>query len=55
MKKITYLLMLLVFLGVPIQAGVNHPSFSSETIFLECDGIKVSRETKTYYLLLRHR
>ena len=40
MKKITYLLMLLVFLGVPIQAEVNHPSFSSETIFLECDGIK---------------
>ena len=32
--------MLFVFIGVPIQAGVNHPSFSSETIFLECDGVK---------------
>ena len=39
MKKITYLLMLLVFIGFPAQAGVNHPNFSSETIFLECDGI----------------
>ena len=39
MRKITYLLMLLVFIGFPAQAGVNHPNFSSETIFLECDGI----------------
>ena len=40
MKKITYLLMLLMSIGVPIHSEVNHPSFSSETIFLECDGIK---------------
>lgn len=40
MKKITFLLMLLVFIGLPVQAGVNHPNFPSETIFLECDGIK---------------
>ncbi|MDA8782229.1 hypothetical protein N9N16_03375 [Porticoccaceae bacterium] len=40
MKKITYLLMLLMSIGVHIHAEVNHPSFSSETIFLECDGIK---------------
>jgi len=39
MRKITYLLMLIVFIGFPAQAGVNHPNFSSETIFLECDGI----------------
>ena len=40
MKKITCLLMLLVFIGVPAHAGIKHPNFSSETIFLECDGIK---------------
>tara|TARA_B100000780_G_C20966289_1_gene385785 strand:- start:192 stop:371 length:180 start_codon:yes stop_codon:yes gene_type:complete len=39
MKKITYLLMLLMSIGVPIHAGVNHPNFTSETIFLECDAI----------------
>lgn len=33
-------MMLLVFIGLPVQAGVNHPNFPSETIFLECDGIK---------------
>ena len=32
--------MLLMSIGVPIHSEVNHPSFSSETIFLECDGIK---------------
>jgi hypothetical protein len=40
MKKITCLLMLLAFTGLPVQAGANHPTFSSETIFLEYDGIK---------------
>ncbi|MCS5593024.1 MAG: hypothetical protein NZ730_00450 [Porticoccaceae bacterium] len=37
---ITYILMLVVFMGVSAHAGINHPNFSSETIFLECDGIK---------------
>lgn len=32
--------MLLALIGLPVQAGVNHPTFSSGTIFLECDGIK---------------
>jgi hypothetical protein len=40
MKKITYLLMLLMFIELPAHAGLNHPNFTSETIFLECDGVK---------------
>ena len=54
MKKIMYVLMLLVFTGAPAHAGVNHPNFSTETIFLECDGIKFQgypRPTVYFYAI----
>lgn len=44
---IMYILMLLAFIGGSyVQAALNHPTFSSKTIFLECDGVKFQRKPR---------